>query len=50
MYIKVLLRDRLRQFQLADYVECKGGKLEDGMLNVELEYNPPESKKPKQIK
>jgi len=39
-----------RQFQLADYVECKGGKLEDGMLNVELEYNPPESKKPKQIK
>ena len=39
-----------RQFQLADYVECKGGKLADGMLNVELEYNPPESKKPKQIK
>jgi len=39
-----------RQFQLADYVECKGGKLADGMLNVELEYNPPESKKSKQIK
>jgi len=38
-----------RQFQLADYVECKGGKLEDGMLNVKLEYNPPESKKPKKI-
>ena len=38
-----------RQFQLADYVECKGGKLEDGMLNVELEYNPPENKKPKKI-
>jgi molecular chaperone IbpA len=38
-----------RQFQLADYVECKGGKLEDGMLNVQLEYNPPESKKPKKI-
>jgi molecular chaperone IbpA len=38
-----------RQFQLADYVECNGGKLEDGMLNVELEYNPPESKKPKKI-
>jgi molecular chaperone IbpA len=38
-----------RQFQLADYVECKGGKLEDGMLNVELEYNPPESKKLKKI-
>jgi molecular chaperone IbpA len=38
-----------RQFQLADYVECKSGKLENGMLNVELEYNPPESKKPKKI-
>lgn len=38
-----------RQFQLADYVECKGGKLENGMLNVELEYNPPESKKPRKI-
>jgi len=39
-----------RQFQLADYVECNGGKLEDGMLKIKLEYNPPESKKPKQIK
>jgi len=39
-----------RQFQLADYVECNGGKLEDGMLKIKLEYNPPEAKKPKQIK
>ena len=39
-----------RQFQLADYVECSDGKLEDGMLKIKLEYNPPESKKPKQIK
>ena len=38
-----------RQFQLADYVECNSGKLEDGMLKIKLEYNPPESKKPKQI-
>ena len=39
-----------RQFQLADYVECSDGKLEDGMLKIKLEYNPPESKKPKVIK
>jgi len=38
-----------RQFQLADYVECNGGKLEDGMLKIKLEYNPPESKKPRKI-
>jgi HSP20 family molecular chaperone IbpA len=30
-------------------VECKGAKLEDGMLKVELNYNPPEDKKPKKI-
>jgi len=38
-----------RQLQLSEYVECKGAKLEDGMLKVELNYNPPEDKKPKQI-
>jgi molecular chaperone IbpA len=38
-----------RQLQLAEYVECKGAKLEDGMLKVELNYNPPEDKKPKKI-
>lgn len=39
-----------RKFQLADYVECGGAKLEDGMLNINLKYNPPEDKKPKEIK
>ena len=39
-----------RQFQLADYVECDGAKLEDGILNIALKHNPPEEKKPKQIK
>ena len=39
-----------RLFQLADYVECKSCKLENGMLKIEIDYNPPESKKPKQIK
>ena len=38
-----------REIQLAEYVECKGAKLEDGMLKVELNYNPPEDKKPKKI-
>ena len=38
-----------RQLQLSEYVECKGAKLEDGMLKVRLFYNPPESKKPKEI-
>ena len=36
-----------RQLQLSEYVECKGAKLEDGMLKVDLNYNPPEAKKPK---
>ena len=38
-----------KQLQLSDYVECKGARLEEGMLKVDLEYNPPEDKKPKQI-
>ena len=42
-------REFAKQLQLSDYVECKGAKLEDGMLKVDLEYNPPEDKKPKQI-
>ena len=39
-----------KQLQLSEYVECKGAKLEDGMLKVELDYNPPEDKKAKVIK
>ena len=38
-----------KQLQLSEYVECRGAKLEDGMLKVELNYNPPEDKKPKKI-
>ena len=38
-----------RQLQLSEYVECKGAKLVDGMLKVELNYNPPDNKKPKKI-
>ena len=43
-------RSFAKQLQLSEYVECKGAKLEDGMLKVELEYNPPEDKKAKLIK
>jgi len=39
----------MKQLQLSEYVECKGAKLEDGILKVELNYDPPEDKKPKQI-
>ena len=42
-------REFRKQFQLSEYVECTGAKLEDGMLKVELSYNPPEDKKPKKI-
>ena len=42
-------RSFAKQLQLSEYVECKGAKLEDGMLKVDLEYNPPENKKPKTI-
>jgi molecular chaperone IbpA len=42
-------REFRKQFQLSEYVECTGAKLEDGMLKVELNYNPPEDKKPKKI-
>ena len=38
-----------KQLQLSEYVECKGAKLEDGMLKVDLNYNPPEDKRPKKI-
>ena len=39
----------MKQLQLSEYVECKGAKLEDGILKVELNYDPPEDKRPKKI-
>ena len=38
-----------KQLQLSEYVECKGARMEDGMLKVELDYNPPIAKKQKVI-
>jgi molecular chaperone IbpA len=49
VYRGISKRAFAKQLQLSDYVECKGAKLEDGMLKVDLEYNPPENKKPKTI-
>jgi HSP20 family molecular chaperone IbpA len=34
---------------LSEYVECKGASMEDGMLKVDLVYNPPVEKKAKVI-
>ena len=42
-------RSFAKQLQLSEYVECTGAKLEDGMLKVDLEYNPPEDKRSKLI-
>ena len=49
VYKGISRRAFAKQLQLSEYVECTGAKLEDGMLKVDLEYNPPEDKKPKQI-
>jgi molecular chaperone IbpA len=37
------------RFQLAEYVEVTGAKLENGLLHVELKREIPESKKARQI-
>ena len=38
-----------RRFQLAEHVEVKGAKLENGLLHIELERVVPEEKKPRRI-
>lgn len=38
------------RFQLADYVEVSGAKLENGLLHLDLKRELPESQKPRQIK
>ena len=45
----VAQRAFIKRLQLSEYVECTGAKLEDGMLKVELVYDPPEDKKVKKI-
>jgi len=38
-----------RRFQLAEYVEVRAAKLENGLLHVDLERVIPEEKKPRRI-
>jgi molecular chaperone IbpA len=38
-----------RKFQLAEHVEVRGAKLENGLLHVDLERVVPEAKKPRRI-
>jgi molecular chaperone IbpA len=38
-----------RSFQLAEHVEVKAARLENGLLHVELERRVPEEKKPRKI-
>ena len=38
-----------RRFRLADHVEVRSAKLENGLLHVELEQIVPEEKKPRRI-
>jgi molecular chaperone IbpA len=38
-----------RRFQLAEHVEVRGAKLENGLLHVDLERLVPEEKKPRRI-
>ncbi len=38
-----------RNFQLAEHVEVKGARLENGLLHVDLERVVPEDKKPRRI-
>ena len=42
-------RNFIRTFKLAEYVEVKSAKLEDGLLRVQLERNVPDAMKPQKI-
>jgi molecular chaperone IbpA len=49
LYQGIAARTFERRFQLADYVQVTGAKLENGLLHVELVREIPEAKKPRQI-
>lgn len=49
LYRGIAARAFERRFQLADYMEVKGARLENGLLHVELVRNIPEAKKPRTI-
>lgn len=49
LYQGIAGRSFERRFQLADHVEVKGARLENGLLHVELVRQIPEQLKPRQI-
>ena len=49
LYQGIAARAFERKFQLADHVEVRGAKLENGLLHVDLEQIIPEEKKPRRI-
>jgi molecular chaperone IbpA len=49
LYQGIAARAFERRFQLADYVQVTGAKLENGLLSVDLVREIPEAKKPRQI-
>jgi|TARA_B100001105_G_scaffold255050_1_gene252734 molecular chaperone IbpA len=50
LYKGIGTRNFRREFSLADYVEVKSSKLDNGILVVTLEQNIPDEKKPRNIK
>ncbi|HXJ01499.1 MAG TPA: Hsp20 family protein [Micropepsaceae bacterium] len=49
LYQGIAGRSFERRFQLAENVEVRGAKLENGLLHIELERVVPEEKKPRRI-
>jgi molecular chaperone IbpA len=49
LYQGIAARAFERVFQLADHVEVKGARLENGLLHVDLTREVPEAKKPRHI-
>ena len=49
LYQGIAARAFERRFQLADYVQVTGAKLENGLLHVDLVREIPEAKKPRTI-
>ncbi len=49
LYQGIAARTFERVFQLADHVEVKGARLENGLLHVDLSREVPEAMKPRQI-
>ena len=49
LYQGIAGRSFERRFQLAEHVQVKNAKLENGLLHVELEREIPEEKKPRRI-